>query len=145
MPGALSGMPMSAAPSTSPARTPRPEPTWLASIAPTALPTMPRIGPAAAWASAGSAPPMPLTDCSATGSTSTFHVSRVLTIQSARLHAAVEVTPEGKSVTSSSQWSARRTASATASLSRAVGLGSGVVATLLRARSVATSQLRAPS
>ena len=88
---------------------------------------------------------MPLTDCSATGSTRTFQASRVFTTHSERLHAELEVTPEGKSVTSSSQWSASRTASATASLSRVVGVGSGVAAMLLRARSVATSQLRAPS
>ena len=53
------------------------------------------IGPAIAWASSGSALPRRRTDCSATGSTSTFQTSVVPTIHSARLQAAVEVTPEG--------------------------------------------------
>ena len=48
---------------------------------------------------------------SATGSTSTFHTSVVPTTHSARLQAAVELTPEGNVVVSSSQWSASRTAS----------------------------------
>ena len=65
---------MSEALSTSPASAPRPEPTWVASIAPTALPSMPTSGPAIACASppgkrVAHAPP---TDCSATGSTSTL-------------------------------------------------------------------------
>ena len=73
------------------------------------------------------------TDRSATGSTSTFHTSVVPTTHSARLQAAVEVTPEGNDVASSSQWSASRTASATASFCRCVGEGSGDWATTLRA------------
>ena len=131
--------------STSPASAPSPEPTWVASIAPTALPMMPSSGPAEACISVGSAPLRPDTDCSATGSTSTFQTSRVPTIHSALLHAAVEVTPDGKPVASSSQWSARRTASATASFWRWLGLGSGLAATVLRARSSATLQLSGPS
>ncbi len=136
---------MSETVSTSPARAPRPEPTWVASIAPIALPIMPIIGPAMAWASAGSAPLRPCTDCSATGSTSTFHTSRVSSTHSARLQAAVEVTPEAKSVVLSSQWSASRSASATASRSRWPGVGSAELAAPLRARSRATFQLSAPS
>ena len=131
--------------STSPASAPRPEPTWVASIAPTALPMMPSSGPALACISGGSAPPRPETDRSATGSTRTFQTSRVSTTHSARLQAAVEVTPDGKPVASSSQWSASRTASATASFCRWLGLGSGSAATVLRARSSATFQLSGPS
>ena len=82
--------------STSAARAPSPEPTWEASIAPTALPRMPSIGPEAARASSGRALPRAWTEPSAIGSTSTFHTSVVPTIHSARLQAAVEVTPEGK-------------------------------------------------
>ena len=81
--------------STSAARAPSPEPTWEASIAPTALPRMPSIGPAIARASSGSALPRACTDPSAIGSTRTFQTSAVPTIHSARLQAAVEVTPEG--------------------------------------------------
>ena len=84
---------------------------------------------------------MALTDRSATGSTRTFQTSVVPTIHSARLQAVAAVTPEGKDVASSSQWSARRTASATASFCLCVGVGSGDWATTLRARSVAKSQL----
>ena len=90
-------------------------------------PRMPRIGPACACASSGSAVPSAPTDGAATGSTSTFHTSVVPTTHSARLHAAAVVTPEGNSVVSSSQWSASRTASATAFLllRRATGRGLG--------------------
>ncbi len=116
---------MSEADTTSPAMAPRPEPTWLASIAPTALPSIARMGPPIPAASAGSALPSAPTDEAAIGSTSTFHTSVVPTTHSARLQAAVEVTPDGKSVVSSSQWSARRTASAISSRSRCEGVGSG--------------------
>ena len=132
---------MSEAVSTSPASAPTPEPIWEASIAPMALPRMPMIGPAIAWASSGRAPPMALTERSATGSTSTFHTSVVPTIHSARLQAVADETPDGNAVASSSQWSASRTASATASFCFWVGDGSGDWATTLRARSVAKSQL----
>ncbi len=81
----------------------------------------------------------------AIGSTSFFHTGVVSTIHSARLHALAVVTPEGKSVVSSSQWSASRIASATASFCRWVGEGSGVWATTLRAVSTAWSQLIGPS
>ena len=131
--------------STSPASVPRPEPTWLASSAPIALPRMPRIGAAWACAPSGSAEPIAPTDCWATGSTSTFQTSVVLTTHSARLQAVAVVTPEGKSVVSSSQWSASWTASATRACWAAVGVGSGDWATVLRARSRATSQLSGPS
>ncbi len=103
------------------------------------------IGPAIACASSGRAPLMELMERSATGSTSTFHTSVVPTIHSARLHAAVDETPDGNAVASSSQWSASRTASATASFCFWVGDGSGDWATTLRARSVAKSQLIGPS
>ena len=131
--------------STSAASAPRPEPTCAASIAPTALPRMPSIGPEAARASSGRALPRACTDPSAMGSTSTFQTSVVPTIHSARLQAAVAVTPEGKVVVSSSQWSASRSASATASFCRWLGEGSGCCATSLRAVSSAKSQFRAPS
>ena len=85
------------------------------------------------------------TDCRATGSTSTFHTSVVLTTHSARLQAVAVVTPEGNDVVSSSQWSARRTASATASCCVLVGVGSADWATVLRARLRATSQFSGPS
>jgi hypothetical protein len=136
---------MSEALSTSPARAPRPEPTWVASIAPMALPSMAMIGPPMPCASAGRALPRAPTEEAAIGSTSTFQTSVVPTIHSARLQAAVEVTPEGNAVVSSSQWSARRTASATSSFWRCVGEGSGSWATVLRAMSTAASQLRGPS
>ena len=145
MPAGASGTPMSETESTSPASVPSPEPTWLASSAPIARPRMPRIGPACAWASSGSAEPSAPTDWRATGSTSTFQTSVVLTTHSARLHADAVVTPEGKPVASSSQWSASRTASATAFCWAELGVGSGVWATVLRARSSATSQLSGPS
>ena len=131
--------------STSPARVPRPEPTWLASSAPIALPRMPRIGAACACALSGSAEPIAPTDCWATGSTRTFQTSVVLTTHSARLQAAAVVTPDGKPVVSSSQWSASRTASDTLDCCAGVGVGSGDWATVLRARSRATSQLSGPS
>ena len=92
---------------------------------PTAWPMMPSSGPAVACISWGTALPMPLTDFAATGSTSTFHTGRVSTTHSARLHAAVDVTPDGNSVAVSSQWSASWTASATRSWSRRLGDGSG--------------------
>ncbi len=69
----------------------------------------------------------------------------VPTIHSARLQAAVEVTPEGNAVASSSQWSASVTASATASFCFWLGDGSGFWATTLRAMSIAKSQLIGPS
>ena len=106
---------------------------------------MPIIGPATALASSGSAEPIAATEPSAIGSTRTFQTSAVPTIHSARLQAADEVTPEGNAVVSSSQWSASRTASATASRWRAVTDGSLDWATVLRARSSATSQLMGPS
>ena len=136
---------MSEAETTSPARAPSPEPTWVASIAPTALPSMARIGPPMLAASAGRALPSAPTDDAAIGSTSTFQTSVVPTIHSALLQAAVEVTPEGKSVVSSSQWSARRTASAISSLCCCDGVGSGCWATVLRAVSTARSQFSGPS
>ena len=80
---------MSEALSTSPARAPRPLPTWLATIAPLALPSIAMSGPASwrissgiAWLSAVVAEP-------AMGSTSTFQTSMVSTIHSARDQAAV--------------------------------------------------------
>ena len=94
---------------------------------------MPSSGPDIARASSGRAPLSACTEDSAIGSTSTFHTSVVPTTHSARLHAAVEVTPEGNSVVSSSQWSASRSASATASFCCCVGDGSGDWATVLRA------------
>ena len=81
----------------------------------------------------------------ATGSTSTFQTSVVPTIHSARDHAAVEDTPDGNAVVVSSQWSARRTASATSSFCFWVTLGSGEAAACLRAMSSARSQLTGPS
>ena len=139
---------MSDAVSTSPASAPSPEPIWEASIPPTARWSMPiswpPIGPPSAW-SCGMAAAIELTEDAAIGSTRPFHTSVVPTIHSARLHAAVEVTPDGKSVASSSQWSASRTASATWSCWRWLGEGSAVVAACLRARSSARSQLSGPS
>ena len=80
----------------------------------------------AACISSGIAWPRALVAEPAIGSTSTFQTSMVSTIHSARDQAAVVVTPEGNSVVVSSQWSARRTASATAldwaGLTRRVGL-----------------------
>ena len=116
---------MSEAVSTSPARAPRPDPTCWASIAPIALPSMAMIGPPMLAASAGRALPSAPTDDAAIGSTRTFQTSVVPTIHSALLQAAVEVTPEGNWVVSSSQWSASRTASATSSCCFCDGLGSG--------------------
>ena len=98
-----------------------------------------------ACASAGRALLSAPTDDAAIGSTSTFHTSRVPTIHSARLQAAVEVTPDGNAVVSSSQRSASRTASATSSTCCCDGVGSGCWATVLRAVSMAASQFRGPS
>ena len=117
---------MSEALSTSPASAPRPLPTWEATIAPLALPSIAMRGPASCLISSGIAWPRAWVAEPAIGSTSTFQTSIVSTIHSARDHAAVVVTPEGNSVVVSSQWSARRTASATApdwaGLTRRVGL-----------------------
>ena len=136
---------MSEALSTSPASAPRPLPTWLATIAPLALPSIAISGPASwrissgiAWLSAEVAEP-------AIGSTSTFHTSMVSTIHSARDQAAVVLTPEGNSVVVSSQWSARRTASATAPDCADETVGSGSCAAVRRARSMTVSQLIGPS
>ena len=118
---------MSLAVSTSPARPPSAAPTWLPNMAPPALPIIPIRGPAIALASSGIALPIAATTCSATGSTSTRHTSVVCSIHSARLHAAVVVTPEGSTVASSSQWSARRIASATCGLVVAVGARVGLL------------------
>src|SRR4051812_2910958 len=96
LPAAPRGRPMSEAETTSPAIAPSPEPTWLASIAPTALPSIARIGPPMLAASAGRALPSAPTDEAAIGSTRTFQTSVVPTIHSARLHADDEVTPDGK-------------------------------------------------
>ncbi len=136
---------MSDAVSTSPASPPSAEPTWLATIAPVAWLSIPRIGPAIARASSGSALPSAWVAWAATGSTSTFQTSVVPTIHSARDQAAVVVTPEGNAVAESSQWSASRTASATADFCLSVTLGSGAWAACLRAMSIATSQLTGPS
>jgi hypothetical protein len=136
---------MSEAVSTSPAIAPSPEPTCEASMEPMALPSMPRIGPLIAAASAGRALPSAPTDDAAIGSTSTFQTSVVPTTHSARLQAAVEVTPEAKPVVSSSHRSARRTASATSSRCFCEGVGSDCCATVLRAMSTAKSQLSGPS
>ena len=51
----------------------------------------------------------------------------VCSTHSARLQAAVPLTPEGNSVAESSQWSASRSASATSVLCRSVGEGSGLL------------------
>ena len=106
---------------------------------------MPISGPAIALASSGIALPMAPTTCSATGSTRTRHTSVVCSIHSARLQAAVVVTPEGSTVASSSQWSARRMASATRPWSWRSGLGSGSCAAVRRAMSVARVQFTGPS
>ena len=145
LPSGPRGRPMSEAPSTSLDRAPTPWPTWLATMAPVALPSMPSRGPAIARASSGRALPRAPTAEPAIGSTRRFQTSVVSTIHSARLQAAVVVTPEGKSVASSSQWSARRTASATASRWAWVGVGSDSWAEILRAMSVTTAQLTGPS
>ena len=89
---------MSEAPSTSAERAPTPWPTWAATMAPVALPSMPSSGPAIARASSGSALPSAPTAEPAIGSTSRFQTSVVSTIHSALLQAAVVVTPEVKSV-----------------------------------------------
>ena len=136
---------MSLAVSTSPARPPSAAPTWLPNIAPPALPSIPISGPAIALASSGIALPMAPTTCSATGSTRTRQTSVVCSIHSARLQAAVVVTPEGSTVASSSQWSASRIASATAVWSLRSGLGSGSWAEVRRAMSVARVQFTGPS
>ena len=136
---------MSLAVSTSPASPPSAAPTWLPNMAPPALPSMPISGPAIALASSGIALPIAPTTCSATGSTSTRQTSVVCSIHSARLQAAVVVTPEGSTVASSSQWSARRMASATAVWSLRSGLGSGSCAAVRRAMSVARAQFTGPS
>ena len=127
---------MSDAVSTSPASPPSAEPTWLATIAPVAWLIIPSSGPAIARASSGSALPSACVAWAATGSTSTFQTSVVPTIHSARDHAAVVVTPDGNAVAESSQWSARRTASATAAFCFSVTLGSGAWAACLRAMSM---------
>ena len=80
---------MSDALSTSPASAPRPLPTWLATMAPLALPSIARSGPASWRISSGSAWPSAAVAEPAIGSTSTFQTSVVSTIQSARDHAAV--------------------------------------------------------
>ncbi len=136
---------MSLAVSTSPARPPSAAPTWLPNMAPPALPIIPIRGPAMALASSGIALPIAPTTCSATGSTSTRHTSVVCSIHSARLQAAVVVTPEGSTVASSSQWSASRIASATRVWSLRSGLGSGSWAEVRRAMSVARVQFTGPS
>ena len=129
-PAGPSGSPMSEAVSTSPASAPMPEPTWEASIAPTALPRMPMIGPAIALASSGRAPLRELTERSATGSTSTFHTS---VVADDPLGAAPG---RGRGDAGRERGGARRasgrpgvTASATASFCFWVGVGSGDWAT----------------
>ena len=136
---------MSETESTSPARVPRPEPTWLASSAPIARPRMPRIGPACAWASSGSAEPSAPTDWRATGSTSTFQTSVVLTTHSARLHAVAVVTPEGNDGGLVEPVVGEPDRVGDGVLLGRLGVGSGDWATVLRARSRATSQLSGPS
>ena len=136
---------MSLAVSTSAARPPSAAPTWLPNSAPPTLLSIPISGPAMARVSSGIASPMAATTCSATGSTSTFHTGVVCSIHSARLQAAVVVTPEGSTVASSSQWSASRIASATRSWSPRSGLGSGSCALVRRAMSVARLQFTGPS
>ena len=117
----------------------------MATIIPVALPIIPSSGPASWRASSGSASASEPPARSASGVTRTFHTSYVPTSHSALLHAAVRSTPEGKPVASSSQWSARRTASATASAACAFGVGSGVCAAMRRAVSSAKSQFTGPS
>ena len=102
-------------------------------------------GPASCFISSGIAWPRAWVAEPAIGSTSTFQTGIVSTIHSARDHAAVVVTPEGNSVVVSSQWSARRTASATAPDCAGLTVGSGSWAAARRARSVTVSQLTGPS
>ena len=102
-------------------------------------------GPASWRISSGIACPSAAVAEPAIGSTSTFHTSMVSTIHSARDHAAVVDTPEGNPVVVSSQWSARRTASATAPDWAAVTVGSGSCAAVRRARSCTVCQLTGPS
>jgi len=106
---------------------------------------MPINGPAIALASSGSAVPIADTTCSATGSTRRRHTATVSSTHSARLHAAAVLTPEGRSVAESSQWSASRSASAMSERCAADGDGSGSCATVLRATSLARFQFTAPS
>ena len=114
-------------------------------MAPPAWPSRPSSGPAIACASGGSALPIADTTCSATGSTSRCHTPIVCSTHSARLHAALACTPDGKSVAESSQWSASRSASATSLRCRSVGEGSGCCATVWRATSLARFQFTEPS
>ena len=114
-------------------------------MAPLALPSIAISGPASWRISSGIASPRAVVAEPAMGSTSTFHTSMVSTIHSARDHAAVVLTPEGNSVVVSSQWSARRTASATAADWAVLTAGSGSCAAARRARSVTVSQLTGPS
>ncbi len=106
---------------------------------------MPTRGPAAAFISSGRPLDSPVTERAATGSTRTFQTGWVSTSHSARDHAAVVLTPDGNAVVASSQWSARRTESATRSRSRWLGVGSGCCATCWRAMSPAAFQLSGPS
>ena len=144
-PTGASGRPMSVAVSTSVDSSPSAWPIWVPKIAPPAWPSMPISGPAIALASAGSASPIAATTCWATGSTSWRQVGTVSSIHCARLQPAVVTMPLGKSVTSSSQWSARVIASA---MRRSWALptdGSGLAATARRATSRARFQFTLPS
>lgn len=118
LPAGASGRPTSVEPTTSAASAPSAWPIWVPNIAPPIERMTPISGPAMACISSGSTPPMAVPTRSATGSTSSFQTGRVASIHSARLQATAVPAPEGNSVLESSQRSARRTASATASARR---------------------------
>ena len=92
-----------------------------------------------------SPPPKASTTFAATGSTSVFHVGRVASIHSARLHAVADVVAAEKDVVGSSHSSASRMASATALRSDAPIEGSSpAAAAAWRATSRARSQFTGP-
>lgn len=105
---------MSDEPTTSPASTPTACPICVPNMAPPIERIMPISRPAMACISSGRTSPMAVPTRSATGSTSSFQAGRVASTHSARLQATAEAAPDGRDVASSSQRSARRTASSTA-------------------------------
>ncbi len=153
-PSSVSGMPTSAAPSTSPDSVPSAWPSWEPNMkAPICL-AMPMSG-AAICASSGGSPSgrpccgsIPCIDSlarTATGSTMRRHDGSVASIHSLRLHAPPPEEVAGNDVTGSSHIEARSRAASTSRRSVALTDGSPSATTNCRAPSRASSQLTGPA
>ena len=120
VPDGPSGRPTSLLDTTSAASAAMPWPSWAPNIMPPSCVIIGAIGPACSAISGGMADDIAATTRPATGSHSADQVPMVFSTQSTWLQASMVVTPDGRSVASSSQRSASRTDSVTAERSAEV-------------------------